>query len=102
MAHRTFQDAFGRQWEVWEVHPAMAERRSGTEGKPAGPERRRHREPRARISDQLRHGWLAFECSAERRRLAPPPEGWTTAPEAKLVELVERATVSGKPRRLIE
>lgn len=102
MAHRTFKDGSGRAWEVWDVRPKMAERRTPTNDQPVVTERRRHSEPRAPLPPELRDGWLAFESGEERRRLTPPPEGWDALPDAELAALVERAAVSAKPRRLIE
>ena len=67
MAHRTFTDADGRQWEVWDVVPS----------KWVGP--------------TLDGGWLAFQSGAERRRLSPLPLYWATAPEQELRELLARA-----------
>jgi hypothetical protein len=102
LAHRTFTDARGRTWEVWEVHPAFVERRGPGSHKAVSAERRRRREPRASLPDQLRGGWLALESKNERRRLAPTPDGWEKMSDSQLAELVERAVSTGKPRRLIE
>ena len=60
----------GRRWEVWEVHPR-------DEGRPVMPE--------------LAEGWLAFESSWEKRRLAPIPAGWTELPEETLRQLCQQA-----------
>ena len=102
---RTFNDLGGRRWEVWEVHPTAVERRSATakaaELSPSG-DRRRRSEPRVRIPPHLQQGWLAFESSRERRRLGPIPQGWASMSEPELSELLARAVVSGRTRRLIE
>jgi hypothetical protein len=65
---------------VWEVHP------TGT----------------FVVRPELRDGWLAFDCGDEKRRLAPIPSGWETAPEAELMALMAHATLSSKRGRLIE
>lgn len=80
----------------------MAERRTPSRDQPVIAERRRHSEPRAPLPPELRDGWLAFESGMERRRFTPPPERWDELSDAQLSDLVERAAVSTKPRRLIE
>lgn len=71
MAHRVFFVA-GDRWEVWEVR--LGER---------GAERT--------VSPHLKEGWLAFESSAEKRRLAPIPEHWEELPVETLARLCENA-----------
>lgn len=74
MAHRTFKDDDGREWEAWDVVP----------NKYVGP--------------TLDGGWLAFQSGAERRRLTPLPLYWVTAPEDELREMLERAKrVASRP-----
>ena len=102
MAHRTFKDRHGRTWEVWEVQPTMAERRAARQEASVAFERRKHSEPRASLPDDLRRGWLAFESRNERRRLAPPPRGWSELSDADLVDLLEGAAMRVKPRRLLD
>ena len=114
MPHRVFKDAGGTEWTVWSVFPGSAERRSELDrrqrsaGEWRGPERRSGvdrrslREPRVRVSPNLRAGWLAFECSLERRRYAPPPPGWEQLPDDDLARLCQSATVVARRRRLIE
>lgn len=80
MAHRSFRDERGREWQVWDVRPTAD----------------------IVIRPELRGGWLAFESGDEKRRLAPVPDGWETASDAELLALLARATRRGKPRRLIE
>ena len=87
---------------MWDVHPTMTERRSARQPLSVVIERRKHGEQRASLPDALRKGWLAFESRAERRRLAPIPNGWEEMPDARLEELLERATSRGRARRLIE
>lgn len=102
MTQRTFRDRFGREWQAWEVNPAMAERRAARERAAVLPERRRRHQPRAALPEDLRNGWLAFQSRAERRRIAPTPEGWDQLSDAQLEELLERARMTAPSRRLIE
>lgn len=58
MTLRTFVDAYGTSWDVFEVHPANAERMA------------------TRVPEHFRTGWLCFQSLDERRRLAPIPDDW--------------------------
>lgn len=71
MAHRIFH-RHGQRWEVWEV-------RLGEGG------------GRRSVDPQLAEGWLTFECAAEKRRLAPIPEGWAELEDETLVRLCDSA-----------
>lgn len=102
MSHRAFRGQDGRVWEVWEVHPTMAERRDARRGGRIAVERRKRSEPRASLPRALREGWLAFECKSERRRLAPIPANWAGMTDDQLAELLARADMKGRTRRLIE
>jgi hypothetical protein len=106
MAHRLFTDSRGVTWDVWEVEPSRVERRSGTDRRRSprpDPDRRtRNDEPRVRISTELTQGWLTFQSASEKRRLAPVAEGWDLLDDAELEKLLHRATLVGRPRRLVE
>lgn len=121
MAHRAFTDSAGVAWEVWEVHPGvansagaemaerelaereMAERRSGDERRGANPaavsspppttERRVIAERRVGVSIPMRGGWLAFQSAGERRRLVPIPHGWAEDSETQLEAYCSAARV---------
>ena len=106
MAHRTFTDAQGREWEVWEVRPGLAlipggvdrRRQRGDESAAAVArdenDRRRRRDQRLAVSPPLRAGWLAFRGGGdERRRLAPVPDGWERESDARLAEYCRAAQV---------
>lgn len=112
MAHRSFTDARGRFWEVWEVRPGVAligaatdqRRREGDRRRAEGasawiasgqPERRSRRERRVGVATPLRNGWLAFRCGDERRRLAPVPHDWEHDADARLAAYCEAAQVVG-------
>ena len=120
MAHRTFTDGTGTQWDVWDVVPQWADRRAGNErrrlnvddlpdppvlNQRVGEERRRgdsvDRVPRVKIAGDFSGGWLAFESSIERRRLSPIPPEWELAPESDLAKWCASASAAPK-RRLIE
>jgi hypothetical protein len=107
--HRTFLDDLARLWNAWEVIPAWGERRTterrGHAENAGGRvvdrrmhERRRVRGLRIALPPRLAHGWIAFECNDERRRVAPIPDGWTELSEAGLRDLW-RAAEQLPPRR---
>lgn len=85
MAHREFPDTSGKSWEVWDVRPAAVdqERRAHAPSPAAG----------------LESGWLAFQCGAERRRLAPIPVGWEQQPADELCALLDRAVPIPQAKR---
>ena len=109
MAVRTFVDARGTRWQVWAVRPTTRELRSGQDrrasaahdarfaARPRGPERRvRDLGRPAGVAASLTGGWLCFEAEARagtamRRRLAPIPAQWETAPESALRAHLDRA-----------
>lgn len=101
MAHRKLKDTAGREWDVWEVNPASIDRRMRD---------LTHEDDRrfvdtgfvGRVSDRLRHGWLAFQTKSEKRRLTPIPSGWEKFSDGDLLRLLERAQSAGRPSRLIE
>jgi hypothetical protein len=107
MAHREFTDSRRITWNVWDVYPALGDRR--------GPlsDRRHFRREAAdrrtapdvtplRVSPEYTHGWLAFQSGHERRRLAPVPEGWQVLDDPDLERLCQAARPVGRPRRLVE
>lgn len=105
MAHREFRTADGRDWAVWSVSPEYAERRAGDAPDTAqlAAERRAHTNYRVPLSGALTNGWLCFETTGEKRRLAPVPESWARLSDAGLIELCERAArVEHTGRRLVE
>ena len=73
MAVREFTDSAGMDWRVWDTIPL--------EGRLLRPE--------------LREGWLTFESTLGRFRLAPVPDGWERAPTAKLELLCRLARAGG-------
>lgn len=115
MGHRTFVDAEGVTWTVWDVHPQLAERRRGARRVPpsrlgttgrdlrAGVDRRRRAEVRVPVRKGYEHGWLAFDSAVGSKRLAPIPAGWDTVSESKLWALCQQGVDASRTRRrLIE
>ncbi len=98
MAFRTFADATGREWQVYDVVPPSDERRRNDRRGDITPstaqeaveddsdqstsERRDSSDRRlsvgrvSRLSVAQPEGWLVFESESERRRLSPIPEDW--------------------------
>ena len=98
MAVRSVLDASGVEWQVWEVRPSWAGRRTPTEGMPSVDA------PRPSLAPHLEGGWLAFQSpGGERRRIVPIPDGWEALDEPALLRLLTRADVQPTSnRRLIE
>jgi hypothetical protein len=94
MTHRKIKDGDGKAWDVWEVYPSAVEQRMSGEH-PAvlstDGTKRDGRQVRILVPAALQQGWLAFQCGAERRRLAPIPEKWISLCEQDLLGLLERA-----------
>lgn len=67
MALRTFTDAEGTEWQVWDNIPDRL------------------------VSNTLEGGWLTFQSPTEKRRLAPIPLYWVTADEEELARLLATA-----------
>ena len=78
MASRSFEDSSGILWEVFEVT-----RSSATAGG---------------VSRGLEQGWLTFQSSTEKRRLAPFPSGWQDAEVTELERLCANARAANPPR----
>ena len=116
MPYREFIDAHGFAWEVWDVHPAMDERRKMGERRrrlvPPYPGRNQRRGTdrrgtsaahpfRGPVSTCHANGWLAFQSRQERRRLVPIPARWEHMTDSELAALCAQAV--GRPnRRLVE
>jgi len=103
MTLRKVVDADGVTWELWEVQPALVEKRDDPAGAPQTTgERRKVRSVRMKVSPDMRDGWLAIRSATERRRVAPIPDGWHELSDEALLRLVARADSPGPARRLIE
>lgn len=107
MAHREFTDSKQISWDVWDVYPALGDRRG-----PLGDRRLFMRETAdrrtvlgaavLRVSPEYERGWLAFQSGHERRRLAPVPDGWDGLDGADLERLCQTAMPVGRRRRIVE
>ena len=115
MGHRTFIDADGVIWQVWDVHPQLAERRRSSRrtlpsrlraGEPdhrRGIDRRHRAEVRVPVREGYEDGWLTFDSVVGSKRLAPIPDGWDALPEQSLLDLWRRSEDAVRiRRRLIE
>jgi hypothetical protein len=105
MPYRTFEDSTGMDWQVWDIVPRHSERRivnaldRRIEIKPisfADRRKEQRRVPqaqiaRARLRGTYAQGWLCFESDAEKRRLSPIPEDWTTCGDDRLEEYGKQA-----------
>jgi hypothetical protein len=69
MAYREFIDNDEIHWRVWATLPTV--------GKV--------------LSQGFEKGWLTFESSAARKRLAPIPDGWEEFTDAKLRAILRLA-----------
>ena len=90
---------------MWQVHPSAAERRfsqrriidddrADKAERRSGDERRvGARDARAPVAAEFTYGWLCFETTGEKRRLAPVPEGWDRADD----ETIEQWCCVAKP-----
>lgn len=77
MAVRDFIDTSGVNWRVWPVSPEALQ-------------------PKTAAEDYLGdygEGWLCFESSAERRRLARYPSNWENLSDGDLCKLLEIAAI---------
>lgn len=80
---RGFTDSTGVEWRVWEVFPSKAEAVSAADTFTLS----------SLKETAFKNGWLCFESTSEKRRLAPIPEGW----EFRDVELLERLCSEAMP-----
>jgi len=117
MSSREFTDRGGMRWRVREIVPQFAERRQAdrraadgaAQSVPLhrverrGTERRRTTAIRAAVTSGYERGWLSFQSSEEKRRLAPVPAGWESCSTERLELLCRMAhAVPLRFGRLIE
>lgn len=78
---RDFKDKRGVDWLVWDVYPSSR-----------SPLEPRISDPGAALPNrELAEGWLCFESSSEKRRVAPIPPGWELWDPDKLEKLCATA-----------
>ena len=75
MAVRDFVDEEGTKWRVWPVLRSSIHPKTAAED----------------YLGEYGDGWLCFESSSERRRLARYPEDWEKMSDKDLCRLLERA-----------
>lgn len=78
MGYREFVDDGGTSWRAWDTHPMAASTLRS-------------------VSPQYAGGWVTFESSEERRRLAPIPPDWELATREQMTEWCARATPVRRP-----
>ena len=99
MSLRLFEDASGREWQVWDTKPqSPADARRFSQNARLLAEAQRRTVGRAApdqssvsFQDSVAEGWLTFLSGTEKRRLSPIPQGWMEATEADLRELCDQA-----------
>jgi hypothetical protein len=80
ISQRVFDDLRGKRWRVFAVHPSDSSLESGA------------------LPDSYREGWLSFEATDEKRRVAPIPDKWEELSIDDLRLLCQRAQRA--PRRI--
>ena len=75
MGLREFRDKRGVTWKVWNVTPDSLDKRTTAED----------------YMKEWQDGWLCFECSDHRRRLATYPPTWEDLSDGELESLLDRS-----------
>jgi hypothetical protein len=75
MGYIEFTDGAGRSWRVWRTVPEIALHR-------------------LTLAPDWKDGWLTFESTGEKRRLAPVPTEWESLPPQRLELLCRMAQPS--------
>lgn len=102
MGYRDFRDSAGTRWQAWDVIPRLVERRQGmrraaqrgmqvVDERRTGMDRRIMTTRRASLGNGFERGWLCFESSSEKRRLAPIPQDWMRCRETQLERYCRQA-----------
>ena len=96
MAVRSVLDQSGVEWQVWEVRPSWAGRRTPPAAlPPVG-------SARPSLAPHLEGGWLTFQAAGgERRRIVPIPAGWEALDGAGLRRLLQRAEVQPRTHQRV-
>jgi hypothetical protein len=95
---RRITDDRGVDWEVWEAHPRLLDRRRARERRARqradSLDRRSatsHGEPP--LADAA--GWLVFKSAREERRRTPIPTGWESMAREQLLEVLRGSRTTG-------
>jgi hypothetical protein len=84
---RGFTDSTGVEWRVWEVFPTKGADTLATSTHTSLQE------------TPFANGWLCFESTIEKRRLAPIPDGWEFRELPALEDLCRQAAPVTSKRR---
>ena len=108
MGYRVFRDSRGTEWQTWDVVPRLLDRRvNARRSRTATPDgtnrrsavdRRVSSGPRPSLNTGLDGGWLCFEASEEKRRLAPIPTDWLLCPTERLEQYCAKAAAARRER----
>jgi hypothetical protein len=80
---RGFTDSDGVDWRVWEVFPSRTPATTSAEAL-----------SRSSLKETpYANGWLCFESTVAKRRLAPIPRGWEFATATLLQQYCDQAAV---------
>jgi hypothetical protein len=80
---RGFTDGHGVDWRVWEVYPSRAPKPTSADSL-----------SRSSLKETpYANGWLCFESTTVKRRLAPIPTGWEYATAMLLQQYCDQAEV---------
>jgi hypothetical protein len=102
MPLRSFNDRSGIQWEVWEAHAALEERRREIDRRAVPrllPDRRGSSQAGP---PQRSDGWLVFRSDTARRRHIPIPPAWDKLRDEELEALMGNSRPSGPRSRVKE
>lgn len=78
---RVYKDETGLAWHVWEVTSEYLEA---------------HNVDLQALDEELRDGWLCFQCERERLRFWMVPPGWTELTDRQL-EILRRRAILTRP-----
>jgi hypothetical protein len=102
---RRFTDSRAVDWEVWEAHPRLVDRRTTRERRAesrSGTPDRRAEGHDAKPPGGDAAGWLVFKSAREERRRTPIPDGWATMHVQELQLLLGHARTTGPFPRIRE
>jgi len=92
VAIRTFKDARGREWQVWETVPQGGSGQYATRLElSTDAQDRLSGRVRLPVSEGREHGWLTFAAGDDKRRLSPIPHGWADASDAQIAAYFDAA-----------
>ena len=105
MPLRAFHDRAGIQWEVWEAHAALEDRRAIGDRRDHPRTADDRRDSSSAPSGQAGtpgEGWLVFRSDHARKRYIPIPPAWDRMRDVELEALMNVARASGPRSRISE